>query len=291
MKNHAGLTSENITRIDYFSFLLAIRRLLNNDVSFSFTCQKCGTKFKDSFDLEERFNDEIQNFRRKQLIFEKNDNNGNNWKFELSSYTMKDYLYFKFYLEEIKNIENEDYQNDTLLNPLLYITKIYKNNEEIEDWNEQNFLNKLNFFKKIPGEIIIGIQKNKNISANNFLLSFIQSNFDEEKINDFVSNIKVMCPSCMEEYSNVYSFNDLFYVLGFAEDNQEIYKNILESESYLIYYHWLSLNEINNMSYLDFTIYSERIFALYEAEQKQKEEEMKNQENQINSIEFVTDDY
>ena len=43
------------------------------------------------------------------------------------------------------------------------------------------------------------------------------------------------------------------------------------------------------MSYLDFTIYSERIFALYEAEQKQKEEEMKNQEAQMQSIEIVTE--
>ena len=150
MKNHVGLSSENITRIDYFSFLLAIRRLLNNDISFSFTCQKCGKKFNDSFDLEDKFNDEIQSFTRKQMMFEKNDNNGNKWKFELSSYTMKDYLYFKFYLEEIKHIENEDYQNDILLKPLLYISKIYENDEEIEDWKEQNFLNKLNFFKKIP---------------------------------------------------------------------------------------------------------------------------------------------
>lgn len=122
-------------------------------------------------------------------------------------------------------------------------------------------------------------------------MSFIQKNFDEEKMNLFTSNIEVVCPYCMEKYSNVYSFDDLFYVLGFAEDNQEIYKNILESESYLIYYHWFSLSEINNMSYLDFTIYSERIFGLYEAEQKQREEEMKNQESQIQSIEFVTDDY
>ena len=100
--------------------------------------------------MEDKFNDEIQSFTRKQMMFEKNDNNGNKWKFELSSYTMKDYLYFKFYLEEIKHIENEDYQNDILLKPLLYISKIYENDEEIEDWKEQNFLNNLNFFKKIP---------------------------------------------------------------------------------------------------------------------------------------------
>ena len=43
------------------------------------------------------------------------------------------------------------------------------------------------------------------------------------------------------------------------------------------------------MSYLDFTIYSERIFSIYEAEQKQKEEELKNQENQIQSIEFINE--
>lgn len=200
---------------------------------------------------------------------------------------MKDFLYYQFYLEEIKKINESEYKNDIFLKPLLYVTKIYKNNEEIEDWLDQTFLNKLLFFKRIPGEIFIGNQKNKD--DNKDLLTFIQKNFDEEKINKFTSDIEIVCSHCGEKYNHVYSFKDLFYVLGYAEDNREIYSNILETETYLIYYHWFSIDQINNMSYLDFTIYSERIFSLYEAEQKQKEEELQNQEEQIQTIEIITE--
>lgn len=49
--------------------------------------------------------------------------------------------------------------------------------------------------------------------------------------------------------------------------------HILETESFLIYHKWFTLDQINSMSYLDFTIYGERIFAMYEEEVKQKQEE------------------
>jgi hypothetical protein len=49
--------------------------------------------------------------------------------------------------------------------------------------------------------------------------------------------------------------------------------HILETETFLIYHKWFTLNQINEMSYLDFTIYGERIFSLYEEEEKQKAEE------------------
>ena len=42
------------------------------------------------------------------IIFEKTDYNNNTWKFELNSYTMKDYLYYKYYLEEKKKYETSD---------------------------------------------------------------------------------------------------------------------------------------------------------------------------------------
>ena len=51
--------------------------------------------------------------------------------------------------------------------------------------------------------------------------------------------------------------------------------NIVDTESYLIYHHWFSEEEINNMSYLDFTILVERIFKLYEEDEKRKAEETK----------------
>ena len=75
-----------------------------------------------------------------------------------------------------------------------------------------------------------------------------------------------------------------FYVLGYAEDNQEFYRHILESEVWLIYKRWFTIDQINNLSYLDFTIYSERISKMYEEEQKEKEEAIKQAENEIPMI-------
>ena len=49
--------------------------------------------------------------------------------------------------------------------------------------------------------------------------------------------------------------------------------HILETETFLIYHRWFTLDQLNEMSYLDFTIYGERLFALYEEEEKQKAEE------------------
>ncbi len=151
-----GVSSENITRVDYLSFLIGIRQLLDNTISFSLACKKCKQEFSTKMDLEEVFNPLIQKFQRKNIIFEKTDYNNVNWKFELNSYTMKDYLYFKYYIEEKKKYEeNKEINNDFLIKPLLYITKIYRNNEEIEDWKEQPFLNKVEFFNSLPSEIVL----------------------------------------------------------------------------------------------------------------------------------------
>ena len=235
-------------------------------------------------DLEQVFNPLIQKFQRKNIIFEKTDYNNITWKFELNSYTMKDYLYYKYYLEEKKKYENEDI-NDILTKPLLYITKIYRNSEEIEDWKDQTFPNKLKFFNSLPPEIMLN---SKSTNQNNFLITFILNNFDEELLEKEVQNFEVICSSCNKKYTNVYSFNDFFYILGYSSDNQEIYSNILESETYLLYHHWLTIDQINSMSYLDFSIYTERIFSLYEEEQKQREKEMEEASNQIQNIEYIT---
>ena len=86
-----------------------------------------------------------------------------------------------------------------------------------------------------------------------------------------------------------------FYVLGYAEDNQEFYRHILETEIWLVYNRWFTIDQINELSYLDFTIYSERISSMYEQEMKEKEEAMKQAENDMQMINFDSfdsgDDY
>lgn len=198
---------------------------------------------------------------------------------------MKDYLYYKQYLEDIKILNDDNYTNILLTKPLLYITNIYRNDERIDDWEQTTFIDKFIFFNKLPSEIIMNV---KNINSDDFLINFILNNFDEEKIESEIKNYETACENCDEKYSSIYNFDEFFYVLGYSTDNQEIYSNILETETYLIYHHWLTIDQINNLSYLDFSIYSERIFGLYEEEQKQKEEEMKNAENQTQQIEIIS---
>lgn len=282
-KDSCGICAENITRIDYMAFLIGIRQLLDNNISFQLTCENCKQPISCDIDIDETFTPLIHQFQRKNITFEKIDNKGHNWKFELNSYTMKDFLYYSYYIEEIKNIENEKYKNDLLLKPLLYITKIFCDEEEIEDWSEQTFVEKFMFLNELPAEIMLNIRDHND---NDYLITFILNNFDEEEIERKINELEIYCDSCTSSFSNVFSFSDFFYVLGYAKDNQEIYSSILESETYLLYYRWLTLDQINNMSYLDFSIYSERIFSLYEEEQKQKEEAMKEMESQTTEIEY-----
>ena len=77
-----------------------------------------------------------------------------------------------------------------------------------------------------------------------------------------------------------------FYVLGYAKDNQEIYRHILETEIWLIYKHWFTIEQINELSYLDFTIYSERIASMFEQEMKEREEAMRQAENDMSALNF-----
>ena len=94
-KDSCGIDADTLTQIDFLSVLIGLRKLLDNTVSFSFTCPKCNHEFNHTIDLEEKFLDFIYDFQRKKLIYEKIDLNGIKWKFELESYTMKDYLYLK----------------------------------------------------------------------------------------------------------------------------------------------------------------------------------------------------
>jgi len=43
-----------------------------------------------------------------------------------------------------------------------------------------------------------------------------------------------------------------------------------------LYKRWFTIEQINNLSYLDFTLYTERISSLYEEEIKAKEEAAQN---------------
>ena len=211
-KEFCPLNSDNLTQLDFLSFIISLRKLLNNDLLFEFTCQQCGTHFQHKLDLESEFSDFIFNYQPKTLIFEKLDNSDNIWKFEVKSFTMKNYLYYRYYVEKLKEIDinNPDLLNEEkFLRPMLYISKIYKNDEEIEDWQDQLLGTKIKFFNSLPAELIIN-PTGEDDDSNEFLSQFIKNNFDEEKFIKAIDNIEIKCtnPECGEVYTGLYTFDD-----------------------------------------------------------------------------------
>ena len=207
-----GLSSDNITQMDFLSFLIGIRRLLNNELTFTFTCQECEQEFRHTIDLEKDFSQYIFNYERKQLTFEKLDNTDKIWKFELESFTMKNYLYYRYYIERLKEVDisSPDLLNEAkFIRPLLYIKNIYINDEKVDDWEEQPLATKVKIFNSFPSELIID---SSGKDTENVLSKFIQENFDEEKILKDIENIQVKCtnPECGEVYTGLYSFDDFF---------------------------------------------------------------------------------
>lgn len=69
------ITAKTITQLDYLSFLIGIRQMLNNDVKFSFVCHQpnCFKDFEHVIKLDEEFTDDIYNFKRQTEFFERDD--------------------------------------------------------------------------------------------------------------------------------------------------------------------------------------------------------------------------
>ena len=212
-KESCGLDADSLTQIDFLSFLIGIRKLMNNEISFSFTCKRCEKKFDHTIDLETEFSDYIFNFERKTSTFEKLDNQETLWKFELGDYTMKEYLYYRYYLERLKDIDgnNPDILNEAaFIRPVLYIKKIYRNDEEIDDWTEQLLSNKIRFLNMLPSEIIIDPKANRRFDPESCLSNHVIATFDEEKMFQDIEKMAVKCPHCGEEYRGMFKLDDFF---------------------------------------------------------------------------------
>lgn len=210
-KESCGIDADSLTQVDFLSFLIGLRRLMDNTLTFSFTCQNCDKEFKHTLDLEAEFSSYIYGYQRKKFFFEKIDKNDVIWKFELESYTMKEYLYYRYYIERMKEIDtnNPDVINEgSFIRPVLYIKNIWKNDELIEDWREQILSNKIKLLNMLPSEIIIDIKNTDE--PTDCLASFIRHNFDEEKMFTDIDKLEVTCPECGEVYNGLFDFDDFF---------------------------------------------------------------------------------
>lgn len=59
--------------------------------------------------------------------------------------------------------------------------------------------------------------------------------------------------------------------------------HLLDAETFLIYNKWFTLDQINSMSWLDFTIYAEKVMKLWEEEEKRKAEEKQQNIDAMNA--------
>lgn len=208
-----AVSSRTLTQIDYLSFLIGIRQMLDNTLTYSFTCsnQQCGQQFTKVLNLDEQFSEMIYEFKPQHEFFQATDERtGHVWKFQLTNFSMYDYLYFRYM---INRIEQNDEENPQVLyemkfvKPILYIKNIWLNGQLIQDWPSLTLPNKLIFFNKIPPNITIN---NSSILKNETVYSKIRSVFIEQKFSDKIDDMIITCPKCNKMYGGLFSFESFF---------------------------------------------------------------------------------
>lgn len=218
VKNEAGeiiypaVSAKTITQLDYLAFLIGIRKMLNNEITYTFTCsrQTCNIKFDYTLNLEEKFTNIINTFKRQTEFFEVIDTRTSNiWKFELTNFSMTNYLYFRYFIERLRVADENSPDvefNAKFVKPILYIKNIWINNELVEDWPESTLPDKLSFFNQIPPDITL----NTSNESNNTLYAKIRETFAEEVLADEIVNLTVTCPHCGQTYGGVFDFDSFF---------------------------------------------------------------------------------
>ena len=206
------LIANNLTEVDYLAFLCGIRQLLDVNVSYTFTCrnEECKEKWEHTLKIDQLFKDQIDNFKRKTVIFEKDDQKtGNIWKFELTNFNMVDWFYFRYMINKIKEKDPnspEVINEGKFVRPILYIKNIWLNDELIEDWNSQLITDKLEFYNQISPSITFNSKNGKEKT----LFDKIQEEFVEQKIEQKMYNYRVKCPKCGREYGGVFTLENFF---------------------------------------------------------------------------------
>lgn len=207
------LSSDTLTEADYLSFLCGIRKLLDSDISFTFTCQdeECKEKWEHTIKIEQLFEEEFKNFKRQTVFFEKEDEQTHNiWKFELTNFNMVDYFMFRYMINKIREKDPTSPEvifEGKYVRPILYIKNIWLNDEKIDDWNEAVIPDKLEFYNKISPNITLNAKGSSNEET---LFDFIKKTFVEQTIEKKIIEYKVKCPKCGREYGRVLDLENFF---------------------------------------------------------------------------------
>lgn len=139
---------------------------------------------------------------------------GNIYKFELTNFTMNDYLYYKYFMQKLEEVDQESPEvtfEDKFVKPILYIKNIWLNDEIIEDWPDLTIPDKLAFWNKLPPALTINhMRKNKKEENDITIYKYVMDNFPEEQVYKHVSDMTVTCPKCGAVYGGAFSFDSFF---------------------------------------------------------------------------------
>lgn len=216
------INSKNINKIDYLSFLMGLRQILGNSVKFKFTCLHCNKVFEYEVDLEDLFGEFLMDFdietQTQEYIY--NDSKTHiEWHFELKNYSMMDYLFYKYYMDKLKDLDQSNSENvigKRYIVPILYCDNIWfkvgDESEIIEDWKNLEIQDKIEFFNKhIPTKMMIDVaSKDKRIEET--LPEFVENRFAEYQIENIINKLKVKCPNidCGKEFIGAFEVDSFF---------------------------------------------------------------------------------
>lgn len=202
--------SDRLTEIDMLAFFAGLRALnIVAPLVLNITCynEECGKEFKTTVDLNDII-EKCKKYKAPEVEFEKTID-GVVYKFILSDPTFRNQIEFEQYMKMIEEQDIMGNVNDFRLftTPAIYIKSVSINGEIITDFKDSHFIEKLNFYEKLNGELTITTSDEK---AKDCLLLQLLDHFGTESKESLFN--KISCPYCKNEVEGVITYDNFFII-------------------------------------------------------------------------------
>lgn len=201
-------SSSKLTEVDMLAFYAGLRlQNISSPLSITVTCDKCEKDFTVVINLEDII-EGCKKYERDEVKFEKVYNKIT-YTFILGDPSFKTVAEFEQYIH-IVNESNiikslDDYRLFTT--PIKYIKYLAINGEEITDFHDSSFSDKLSFYEMLPGDItLVSTDQEKKDS----LLDQVINKFSNERMNKIFK--KLSCPHCRNKMGGVISYDNFFTI-------------------------------------------------------------------------------
>jgi len=199
------IKSEDLTELDMVCFLAGIR--LNNvmePLEIICKCGECDNKFEFKIDLETVIEKckkiELKEFLIKTTI--------DDIKYELTvrypSYKSLIELeeYITLLSKELSYNHDQSVESRLFMKPAFFIYDLNINDSKIEDFNNLDFLSKIEIYNNLPPTL--------TIMGDNSILNLLLTKFNLKETSSILDIIK--CPKCKHELEGVLT-NDSFFII------------------------------------------------------------------------------